>query len=255
MGPVYKHSASFIANIRWDINFLTKIYIVKAMVFPVVMYGCESWTIKKAEHEKNWCFWTVVLDKTLESPRRSNQSILKEISPEYSLEELRLKLKLLLRPPDAKNCCCCCCCCWVTSVVSDSVPPIDGSQPGSSVPGVLQAGILDWVASLEKTLMQGEIEDRKRRGWQRMRLLDGITDSRTWVWVSSRSWWWTGKPGMLQSMGLQRVGHDWLTELNWFHAYPGWFATPQERMLQKCSVFQISSSSATVFSDTISFTA
>ena len=69
--------------------------------------------------------------------------------------------------------------------------------------------------SLEKTLILGKIEGRRGRGQQRMRSLDGITDMITWIWVSSGSWWWTGKPGMLQSMGLQRVGHDWVTELNW----------------------------------------
>ena len=76
-------------------------------------------------------------------------------------------------------------------------------------------GHLMWRAdSFEKTLMLGKIEGRRRR-WQRMRWLDGITDSRTWVWVSSGSWWWTGKPGMLQSMGSWRVQHDWAIELNW----------------------------------------
>ena len=72
------------------------------------------------------------------------------------------------------------------------------------------------IDSLEKTLMLGEIEGRMRREWQRMGWLDGITGSWwTRVWVSSGSWWWTGKPGVLQSMGSQRVGHDWATELNW----------------------------------------
>ena len=131
----------------------------------------ESWALK------NWCFWAVVLEKTLESPldsRRSNTSILKEIGPEYSLEGLMLKLKLqyfghLMRRTD----------------------------------------------SLEKTLMLGKIEGRRRRGWQRMRWLDGITDSMDTVWASSRSWWWTGNPGVLQSMGSQRVRHNWATELNW----------------------------------------
>ena len=71
--------------------------------------------------------------------------------------------------------------------------------------------------SLEKTLMLGKVEDRRRRGWQKMRWLDGITDSWwTWVWASSRIWWWTGKPGVLQSMASQRAGHDWVTELNWW---------------------------------------
>ena len=78
-----------------DITLSTKVHLVKAMVFPVVMYGCKSWTIKKAECRKNWCFWTVVLEKTLQSPLdwRSNQSILKEISPGCSLEGLMLNLK------------------------------------------------------------------------------------------------------------------------------------------------------------------
>ena len=117
----------------------------------------------------NWCFWTVVLEKTLESPLES-QSILKEISPEYSLEGLMLKLKLQY------------------------------------------FGHLMWrTDSFEKTLLLGKIEDRRRddRGW------DGWITQWTWVWVNSRSWWWTGRPGVLQSMGLQRVGHDWAAELNW----------------------------------------
>ena len=106
--------------------------------------------------------------------RRSNQSILKEISPEYSLEGLMLKLKLRY------------------------------------------FGHLMWRTDLlEKTLMLGKIESGRRRGRQRMRWLDDITTQWTWVWVSSRNWWWTGKPGVLQSVGLQRVGHDWVTVLNW----------------------------------------
>ena len=142
-----------------DINFQTKVYIVKAIVFPVVMYGCESWTIKKVEHWRIRCFWTVVLEKTLESPwttRRSNQSILKEISPEYSLGELMLKLKLqyfshLMRRPD----------------------------------------------SFKRTLMLGKIQGGRRRGRQRVRWLDSITHTWAWVWVSSGSWWWTRKNGVL----------------------------------------------------------
>ena len=121
-----------------DITLPTKVRLVKAMVFPVVMYGCERWTVKKAEHQRIdafelWC-WRRLL-RVPWTARRSNQSILKEISPGYSLEGLMLKLKLqyfghLMRRPD----------------------------------------------SLEKTLMLGEIRGRRRRGRQRMRWLDGITN-------------------------------------------------------------------------------
>ena len=121
-----------------DITLPTKVPLIKAMVFPVVMYGCESWTVKKAEHRRNdafelWC-WRRLLRVPL-TARRSNQSILKEISPEYSSEGLMLKLKLqyfghLMRRAD----------------------------------------------SFEKTLMLGKIEGRRRRGRRRMRWLDGITD-------------------------------------------------------------------------------
>ena len=105
--------------------------------------------------------------------RRSKQSILKEISPEYSLEGLILKLKC--------------------------------QHFGHQV----------WrTDSFEKTLMLGEIEGR-RRGWQRMRWLDGITDSMDMNWLNSGSWWWTGRPGVLRFMGSQGVRHDWATELNW----------------------------------------
>ena len=122
-----------------DITLLTKVHIVKAMVFPVVMYSCESWTIKKAECQRIdafelWC-WRRLL-KVPWTARRSNQSILREINPEYSLEGLMLKLKLqyfghLMRTDD----------------------------------------------SLEKSLMLGKIEGRRRRGHQRMRWLDGITNA------------------------------------------------------------------------------
>ena len=114
----------------------------------------------------------MVLEKTLEC--QSNQSILKEISPEYSLEGLMLKLKLQY------------------------------------------FGHLMWrTDSLEKTLMLGKIEGRRRRGRQRMRCWMTSPTQGTWVWASPGNWWWTGKPGVLQSMGLQRVRQDWATELNW----------------------------------------
>ena len=161
-----------------DITLLTKIRLVKAMVCPAVMYGCENWPVKKADHQRIdtfelWC-WRRLL-RVPWTARRSNQSILKVISPGCSLERLMLKLKLQ------------------------------------------SSGHLMWRAdSLEKTLMLGMLADRRRRGWQRMRWLDGITETQwTWVWVNSRSWWWTGRPGVLRFMVSQRVGHDWVTELNW----------------------------------------
>ena len=160
-----------------DITLPTMVHLVKAMVFPVVMYGCESWTIKKAEHQRTDAFELWYWRRLLRVPwtaRRSNQSILKEISYEYSLKGLMLKLKLQY------------------------------------------FGHLMWrTNSFEKTLMLGKIEGWRRRddtGWDSWM---ASLARWTWVWVGSRSWWWTGNPGVLQSMGSQRVGHDWVTELNW----------------------------------------
>ena len=147
------------------------------MVFPVVMCGCESWTVRKAEWQKIdgfelWC-WRRLL-RVPWTARRSNQSILKEISPGCAVEGLMLKLKLQY------------------------------------------FGHLIWrVDSLEKTLMLGGIGVRRRRGRQRVRWLEASPTWWTWVWVNSEGWWWTGRPGMLQFTGSQRVGHDWATELNW----------------------------------------
>ena len=160
-----------------DIILPTKIHLVKAMVFPVVMYGCESWTMKKAERRaidafELWCWRRLV--KVPWTARRSNQSILREISPGCSLEGLMLKLKLQYF-----------------------------------------GQLMQRADSFEKTLMLGKIEGRRRGRRQRMRWLDGITTQWTWVWVDSGSWWWTGRPGMLRFMGLQRIGHNWATELNW----------------------------------------
>ena len=162
------------------------------MVFPVVIYGCESWTIKKAEHWRIdafelWC-WRRLLRVPWNS-RRSNQSILKEISPEYSLERLMLTLKL-------QNF------------------------------GHLSLWKRVWCWERLKAGAEGDY-----RGW------DGWMASLTqwtWAWASSGSWWWTGKPGILQSMGWQRVGHDWGTELNWTETYmdrsisPGPYADPDD---------------------------
>ena len=149
------------------------------MVFPVVMYGCESWTVKKAEHWRIDAFELRCWRRLLRVPwtaRRSNESILK-ISPGCSLEGLMLKLKLQY------------------------------------------FGHLMWrVDSLEKTLMLGGIgaggegDDREWDSWM------ASPTQWTCVWVNSGSWWWTGRPGMLRFMGSQRVRHDWVTQLNWTYS-------------------------------------
>ena len=143
------------------------------MVFPVVIYGCESWTIEKAEHRRIdafelWC-WRRLL-RVPWTARRSNQPILKEISPKYCLEGLMLKLKLSTWCEELTN--------WIRL----------------------------WCWQRLRAGGEGD-----SRGW------DGWMASLTqwpWVWVSSGSWWWSGKPGVLQSMGSQRVGHNWVTWLN-----------------------------------------
>ena len=134
---------------------------------------------KKSRALKNWCFWAVVLEKSLESPLDC-----KEIQPVHPKGDQswvfigRMMLKLKLQ---------------------------------------YYGHMLGRTDTFEKTLMLGKIEGRRKRGRQRMRWLDGITDSMNMSFVNSGSWWWTGRPGVLQRvMGSQRVGHDWVTELNWW---------------------------------------
>ena len=152
-------------------HIVDKVHLVKAMVFPLDLYWCESWTIKKADSQRIDAFklwhWRQFL-RVHRKARRSNQSILKEINPEYSLEGLTLNLKLqhfghLMRTADL----------------------------------------------LEKILMMGKTESRRRRGWD-----DWMASliQQTWTWANSRRWWGTGKPDVLQSMGQWRIRHDLITE-------------------------------------------
>ena len=163
-----------------DITLPTKDHLVKPMVFPVVMYGCESWTIKKAECGtidafELWC-WRRLL-RVPWTARRSNQSMLKAISPGCSLEGLMLK--------------------WNSNTLATRCEELTHLK-------------IPWC--WERLRAGGEGEDRGWDGW-----MASVTQW-TWIWGNSGNWWLTGRPGVLQSMGSQKVRHGWateLTELNW----------------------------------------
>ena len=164
-----------------DITLPTKICIVKAMGFPVVMCGCDSWTTKKAECQRidafEFWYWTRLL-RVPWTARRSTHSVLKEVSPEYSLEGLLLK--------------------WNSSTLATWCEELTRwKRP--------------WC--WERLKVGGERDHRGWNGW-----MASPTRWR-WVWVSFRSWWWTGRTGVLQSVESQRVRHDWATELNWWSTY------------------------------------
>ena len=159
-----------------DITLQTKVGPVKALVFPVVMYGCEldckeNWALK------NWCSWTVVLEKTLESPLDCKE--IKSVHPKENES-------------------------WIFTGGTDAEAEAPVLWPPDENNGLLikdPDARKDW-----------RWEEKGTRGW------DGWMTSLiqwTWDWACSQSWWWTGKLGLLQSVGLQRVGHDWATELNW----------------------------------------
>ena len=157
-----------------DITLPTKVCLVKAMVFPAVMYGCELWTIKKPESWRIdalelWC-WRRLL-RVPWTARRSNQSILNEIS--------------LWKD-------------WCWSWNSNTLATWCEEQTH-----------LKRLWCWERLKVGGEGDDKGWDGWMAL--------PTQWTWVSSGSWWWTGKPGVLQSMGSQRVRHNWTTEMNWMN--------------------------------------
>ena len=179
-----------------DITLSIKVHLVKAMVFPVVMYGCDSWTVKKAEHRRIdafelWC-WRRLL-RVPWTARRSNQSILKEISPGILWKEW--------------------CWSWNSSTLATSWEELTHWERLWCWEGL-------WAG--------GEGDDRGWDGWMAS-LIRWM-----WVWVNSGSWWWTGRPGMLRFTGLQRVRHNWVTDLIWFNCQFIWLSWSHIYVIKYC---------------------
>ena len=168
-----------LTNLSRDIILSTKVHLVNAMVFSVVMYGWENWTIKKVEHWRIDAFELRCWRRVLRVPwtARSNQSILKEISSKDSLDDW----------------------CWSWN-----------SNPLATWCEELTQLKRPWCW---ERLRVGEGNDRGWDDWM------ASPTRWTWVWVDSGSWWWTGKPGMLRLMGPQKVRNDWATELNWISVF------------------------------------
>ena len=150
------------------------------MVFPVVMYGHEIWTTN-SWLPKNWCFWTMVLKKILESPLDSKE--IQAVPPKGNQSWIHWKDW-----------------CWSWKLQ-------------------YFAHLIQRTNSFEETLMLGKTEGRGEGDDRRWDDWMASLTWWTWVWINSRSWWWTGKPGVLQSMRSQRVRHSWATELNWFFVH------------------------------------
>ena len=160
-----------------DITLSTNVCLVKVMVFPVVMYGCENWTIKTVESRRIDAFELWCWGRLLRVPwtaRKSNQSILKEINPGFHWKDW--------------------CWSWNSNTLTTWCKELTH---------------LKRLWCWERLRSGGEGDDRGWDGW-----MASLTQW-TWLWVNSRSWWWTGRPVVLWFMGLQRVGHGWATELNW----------------------------------------
>ena len=160
-----------------DITLPTKVRLVKAMVFSSSHVWMLELDYKESWALKNWCFWTVLLEKTLESPLDCKE--IQSVHPQGNQS-------------------------WVLIGRTDSEAETPIVWPPDAK-----------IRFIWKDPDAGKIWGQEEKGWQRMRWLDASPTQQIWVWVNSRSCWWKGRPGLLQFKGLQRVGHDWVTELNW----------------------------------------